>query len=103
MREVICQEWLRLWDVKTEKERTVLKGHRGTFYCLAFSSDGKTLASGSGDETVKLWDVETGRERKTLSGHTSGVIALGFAPDGRTLASAGMDDAVRLWELNRDD
>ncbi len=80
----------------------MLKGHRGTVHCLAFSADGKLPATGSGDETVKLWDVATGPERATRREHRSAVAALAFAPDGRTLASGGMDDALRLWDLSAD-
>jgi WD40 repeat protein len=70
--------------------------------CLAFSSDGRILASGSLDESVKLWDALTGKERTTLRGHRSGISAIAFSPDARTLASAGIDDAVRLWQLAPD-
>ena len=93
-------DWtVRLRDLATEKERGVLNGHRGGVHCLAFSSDGHTLATGSADESVKLWDTATWKERTTLSEHRSGISADAFSPDDRTLASAGMDDAVRLWTL----
>ena len=55
----------------TLQERAVLKGHGGGVNCLAFSADGKTLATGSGDETVMLWDVATAKERATLRGHAA--------------------------------
>lgn len=90
---------VRLWDLATMNEQAVLKGHRGAVYGMAFSSDGRILASGSGDETVKLWNVEARTERMTLYGHTSGVTAVVFAPGDQVLASAGLDDPVRLWEL----
>ncbi len=73
--------------------------NRDAVYSLAFSSDSKALATGSGDETVKLWNVETGSQRTSLLGHRSGVTALAFSPDDKILASAGRDDPVRLWEL----
>jgi WD40 repeat protein len=78
---------------------SVLKGHRGGVQCLAFSSDGVTLASGSLDETVKLWNVASAKLSTTLRGHRSGISAVSLSPDNRTLASAGIDDAVRLWDL----
>jgi WD40 repeat protein len=66
-------------------------------YGVAFSPDGRTLASGSADATVKLWDVASGREVRTLSGHARGVDSVAFSPDGRTLASGSGDNMVRVW------
>src|SRR5262249_36595741 len=68
---------------------------------VAFSPDGKTLASGGSvdDTAVCLWDVATGRERRRLTGHERGVSALAFSPDRSTLASGGYDGKGRLWGL----
>jgi WD40 repeat protein len=65
---------------------------------VAFSSDGKLLASASRDETVRLWDAATGAALQTLEGHTSGVTAVAFSSDGKLLASASRDRTVRLWD-----
>jgi WD40 repeat protein len=69
--------------------------------CLAFSPDGKTLASGSSDATIKLWDVATGKEQATLKGHKAGVICVAFSPDGKTLASGSNrdDTTIKLWDV----
>jgi WD40 repeat protein len=60
-------------------------GHTRAVTSVAFSPDGKLVASGSGDETVKLWDVATGAELRTLMAHSGGVRSVVFSPDGRTL------------------
>ena len=54
---------------------------------VSFSPDGRTLASGSYDDTIRLWEVSTGRHLRTLTGHTSLVFSVSFSPDGQTLAS----------------
>lgn len=64
---------------------------------IAFSPDGKRIATAGADVTVKLWDAGTGTEVGTLFGHLRPVAAVAFSPDGRTLASAG-DGSVRLWD-----
>jgi WD40 repeat protein len=66
---------------------------------VAFSPDGRSLASGSLDTTVRLWDAVTGKVVRALSGHAKGVLSVAFNPDGRSLASASEDGTVRLWDV----
>jgi WD40 repeat protein/energy-coupling factor transporter ATP-binding protein EcfA2 len=82
------------------REYNRLLGHNDRVYSVSFSSDGKTLASGSGDNTIKLWNVETGKEIRTLTGHNGGVSSVSFSSDGKTLASgSGDNNTIKLWNV----
>lgn len=63
---------------------------------VAFSPNGKTLASGGGDNMIKLWDVASGRELPSLAGHSNPVWSVAFSPDGQTLASGGFGKTIKL-------
>jgi RNA polymerase sigma factor (sigma-70 family) len=73
--------------------------HAHNVLSVAFSPDGKALASGSRDETIKLWDAQTGQERATLKDHRDGVHSVAFSPDGKVLASGGEDKLIKLWDV----
>ena len=70
---------------------------RHGLFCLAYSPDGKTVATGGTEPAVKLWDAATGELRGKLEGHTDQVHALAYSTDGRRLASAGRDTLVLVW------
>jgi serine/threonine protein kinase/WD40 repeat protein len=76
-----------------------LGGQPDAVFALAFSPDGRFLATTGEDATVKLYDVASGKEITSLAGHSRWVTALAFSPDGKTLASAGQDQTVRLWNV----
>ncbi len=67
--------------------------------CIAFSSDGTRLASGSLDKTIGLWDAATGKELARLKGHASAVLSVAFSPDGSRLASGSADNTIKLWDV----
>ncbi len=64
-----------------------------------FSPDGKTIASGSHDQTVRVWDASSGQCLNILQGHTEGVMSVVFSPDGKAVASGSYDGAIKLWDM----
>jgi WD40 repeat protein len=90
---------LRLWNIEDGRS-TSLSGHTSSIRTLAFSPDGRFLASGgSGDDPIiKLWRVRDGQCCHILTGHTDGMWDVKFSPDGRILASSSSDQTARLWD-----
>jgi WD40 repeat protein len=88
---------IRLWDIDTGQEVRELPRQPYGISTVAFSPDGRVLASGGA--SLKLWDVTSGLEIRTLNGHTSAVEAVAFSQDG-LLATASRDKTVRLWEAS---
>ncbi len=101
---------VRLWDLRQGKYppecdavySTVarqLLGHTEQVYTVAFSPDGRLLASGGVDRVIYLWEVATGKALHILDGHQATVKAVAFSPDGTVIASGSADRTVRLWSL----
>ena len=102
---------VRVWDVASGEEVVCMRGHPSPVRSIAFSSDGRLIASGAGRDfhprhgEVRLWDARTGMEIARLLGHETHVSAVAFTPDGRRLISAegrsesGEGMAIRMWDV----
>ena len=94
-----CDYTIRLFDVRRKVEVAKLEGHRDAVRSIAFSPDGRRLATGAdcADSGIRIWDVAERVCLRELTGHTDVVYDLKFGPDGRTLFSGSTDETVRLW------
>jgi WD40 repeat protein len=92
---------IELWDLEALRERATLTGHRQMVWSLAFSPDGRLLASGAGDGVVQFWDAVSGQPPAAFDWKLGTVRALAFAPDGMTAAAGGDgENALVLWDID---
>ena len=85
---------------KWPMDLSVFRGHSSYVNDVAFSPDGKHLATGSDDKTARVWEVASGACVATLEGHSDGVTGVAFSPvDGKFLATASGDNTARVWEV----
>jgi WD40 repeat protein/serine/threonine protein kinase len=97
---------VRLWDASSGELKQTLRGHHGACVALAFSRDGKLLASASNPKNrdklthgqVKVWDTTTGKEVGSWRGHADAITGLSFHPDGKQVATASNDGTVKVWD-----
>jgi WD40 repeat protein len=90
---------IHVWDAGTGKLVRQLRGHAAVVGALAFSGDGRFLASGSDDASVRVWDLATGAAVAVLRGHTGPVSAVAFDEHATRVASASADGTARVWAV----
>ena len=88
----------KLWDVRTGEAIRTFEGHSDRVRSVAFSPDGRSILSGSDDNTLKLWDAASGRAIRSFQGHSGAVFSVAFSPDGRSVLSGSRDKTLKLWD-----
>jgi WD40 repeat protein len=91
---------IRLWDIAGgEATCVLLNGHTDEVSCIAFSSDGEYIVSGSQDRTIRIWNAITGEALRTpLRGHTRRIYSVAFSLDRKYIVSSSLDGTVRIWD-----
>jgi WD40 repeat protein len=89
-----------VWKVDSGDDPRLLLGHSGIIWEVAFSPDGKQIATASMDGKVKLWDTSSGDEIITLTGHSNFPTQVAYSPDGKFLATASADGTVRIYMMD---
>ena len=89
---------IRIWDTKAQKELEMFGDHTDVVNGVAFSPDGKRLASGSADKSVRIWEVAGGKQTGLMRDHSDAVLGMCWSPDGRYAVSCGADWSIKVWD-----
>src|SRR5262249_8203732 len=92
-----ADRYVRVWDVSSGQLSAALPGHTQAVTCVAFSPDGRTLASAGFDNTLRFWDLQTGCQRSTHEGFPNTCRSILFSPDGKPLAMKVAETSTGAW------
>jgi len=93
---------VRIWDVESGNESTVLHGHGSTIACVSFSPDGRWIVGAASDNTLRIWDLQGEYESvRWLKGHRHEVTSVSYSPNGRRFATGGTDRTARIWDAEK--
>jgi len=93
----------RLWDLETNKQVLIQRGHSRPVYGVAVHKEGSLLGTGDLGGNCRLWDLRSGKALMSLRGHSKQILCADFNPNGYYLATGGSDNTVRVWDLRRKD
>jgi WD40 repeat protein len=88
---------VRVWDIATEKQQYVYRGHTASVNSLVWSPDSRSIASGASDKTVHIIDAISGKQVSVYHGHTDTISSVSWSPDGNFIASGSWDKTVQVW------
>ena len=88
---------MQVWNATNGSKASSYRGHEGWVRAIAWSPDGKRIASTSEDKAVQIWEVAKGKQIATYRGHTDWVDIVMWSPDGKRIVSASKDNSVQVW------
>ncbi|MEM9459005.1 MAG: CHAT domain-containing protein [Myxococcota bacterium] len=97
---VALERLVELWNIRQREKVATLRGHRANVRDVAFSPEGRRLATVSRDKAVRLWSADSGAALGVLDGHTEPIVRVNYSPDGQTIATADESGTVRLWQAH---